>query len=191
MEDAVAKRVAGECGFVVVEVFGKQGWSYVQSRIPALNRAAALIPHLALVDFMDIRPRPDCPASLVGAWLPGRHPNMLFRVVVREIESWILADREGIAKLLHVSVSRVPRLPEEEPDPKRTVVNLARHSRSRRMREALVPRAGSTAQVGPDYNTLLESFILHEWNPAPARLRSPSLDKCLRRLEELRARMGG
>ena len=190
MEDAVARRVAGECGFVVVEVFGKQGWSYVQSRIPALNRAAALIPHLALVDFMDIRPRPDCLASLVGAWLPGRHPNMLFRVVVREIESWILADREGIAKLLHVSVSRVPRLPEEEPDPKRAVVNLARHSRSRRMREALVPRAGSTAQVGPDYNTLLESFILHEWNPATARLRSPSLDKCLTRTEELRARLG-
>ncbi len=190
LEEAVARRVALECGFFVDEVFGKQGWSYVQSRIRALNKAAAVVPHLALVDFMDVRPRPDCPASLVGEWLPDRHANMLFRVVVREIESWLLADREGVAKLLHVSMSRVPRLPEEEPDPKRTLVNLARHSRSRQVQEALVPNAGSTAQVGPDYNAFLEHFIVYVWNPTAARATTPSLDKCLRRLEELRARLG-
>lgn len=190
LEEAVAQRLARGCGFFVDKVFGKHGWSYVQGRIRALNEAASLAPHLALVDLMDVRPRPDCPASLVRAWLPNRHPNMLFRVVVRELESWLLADREGIADLLHVPLTRVPRLPEEEPDPKRALVNLARRSRSRRLREALVPRAGSTAQVGPDYNPLLEQFILHGWNPTTARAVAPSLDRCLTRLEELRARLG-
>lgn len=157
--------------------------------MPSFNEAAPFAPCLALVDFMDTRT--TCPPSVVSQWIPNRNDNLIFRVVVRELESWLLADRQRIARFLRVPVARVPAAPEEEGDPKRTLVNLARGSRSRRIREALVPAQGASSTVGGDYNPLMEQFIRSEWSPAAARTAAPSLDKCMTRLAELAGKLGG
>jgi len=39
------------------------------------------------------------------------HPNFLFRVAVREVEAWLLAHREGIARFLGISEHLVPLMP--------------------------------------------------------------------------------
>ncbi len=146
------------------------------------------VPVLAMVDFMDTGE--DCPPSVVNKWTPNRHPNMLLRAVVREVESWILADRRGIANFLSVPLTSVPLFPEEEGDPKRKVIDLARNSSSSQIREGFVPKPGSTAAVGSGYNPLMERFIRCEWSPAAARTAAPSLDKCMTRLAELAGRLG-
>ena len=189
IDEAMGRRLAAEAGLVVERVYGKQGWRAVRDKIGAFNRAAQFVPCLALVDFMDTHMQ--CPPSVVTDWTPDRHPNMVFRVVVREIESWVLSDRQGAAQFLHVPVSRIPQFPEREADPKHSLIGIARRSRSARIKAALVPRHGSSATVGPDYNPLVEHFVLDQWSPTAARNHSPSLDKCLTRLEELRARLGG
>ena len=186
LDEAIGRRLVSECGLAVGRVYGRTGWSYIRSVLPSFNQAAPFAPCLAMVDFMDTEL--PCPASVISQWTPDRHPNLIFRVVVRELESWLLADRRGIARFLRIPAARVPAAPEEEDDPKRTLVNLARGSSSRRVRDALVPARGASAVVGPDYNAELERFIRGEWSPAAARASAPSLDKCMLRLAELAGR---
>jgi len=58
---------------------------------------------------------------------------------------------------LSVSANRVPREPEEVPDPKQALVNIARRSRNRAIRQDMVPREGSGRPVGPALRTRAES----------------------------------
>jgi hypothetical protein len=67
------------------------------------------------------------------------------------------------------------------------MVNLARKSRKRTIREGLVPAPGSGANVGPTYASDLRNFAKEAWRPAVASRRAPSLDRCLTRAAELRA----
>ena len=74
-----------------------------------------------------------------------------YRVAVRAIEAWLLADAERLAKYLGIPRTLVPRFPDQGDHPKRTLVNLARRSRKRAIREGMTPRQGSGVQVGPEY----------------------------------------
>jgi hypothetical protein len=50
-----------------------------------------------------------------------------------------------------------------------------RQSRKRAVREALVPKPGTTAKVGPGYGVFLIDFATRRWRPRIAARRSPSL----------------
>lgn len=139
--------------------------------------------YLALVDFMDTRLA--CPAEVVNQWLPHRNKQMLFRVVVREIESWLLADTEAMANFLNVEKSFIPTEVEALTNPKQELINIARRSRSKSLRESLVPASQSTAREGILYNPEMIRFVREYWNPDKARINSQSLDKCIQRLEEI------
>lgn len=108
-------------------------------------------------------------------WLPSPEPSMIFRIAVREVEAWLLADLDAIADFLHISRDNVPRDPETLDDPKRTLVNLARGSGSREIREDLVPRDGGGRSVGPAYTARMTEFATLNWRPEEASKRSPSL----------------
>jgi hypothetical protein len=113
---------------------------------------------------------------------------MAFRVAVRTIEAWLLADRERIAAWLDIPLQRVPGTPDEVADPKTTLINLARRSQSRRVRADLVPREGSGRRVGPLYPSRLIEFVQgerHGWRPAVAARKSDSLRRCLLHLRAL------
>ena len=86
---------------------------------------------------------------------------MLFRVAVREIEAWLMADSEGLAQFLGVRRGRIHNDPESIADAKRTIVELGRLSRKREIREDLVPRPGSGRIVGPRYSSRLAEFVLN------------------------------
>lgn len=144
----------------VLDRLGLRGWTYLQAKAPGLNQAAASYPCLMLTD-LDARPSA---CGLVHCWLPQRHGNFVLRVAVRKVESWLLADRGNLAAFLAVPVTKVPPAPEGLPDPKQALVNLARRSRRRSVREAIVPLAGSTAQEGPKYTGCLSEFVRSHWN---------------------------
>ncbi len=71
------------------------------------------------------------------------HTARPFLLWVRHVEAWLLADRERISAFLGVGTVKVPRDPETLEDPTRTLVDLARQSRRRDIREDMVPRPGS------------------------------------------------
>lgn len=183
IDEVVAHKIVCELGHQVGTCYGKQGSGYIESKIKDFNKSAQNICYLSLVDFMDTKCK--CPSEVISTWLPHKNSMMVFRVVVREIESWLLADRKNIAKFLNVSLEKIPLHPEREGDPKQKLVNIARNSRSPKIKSSLVPEQNSTAQVGILYTSEMKKFISEFWDIKSARKNSPSLDKCLERLREI------
>lgn len=182
----VAGRLVDEytSGFQVLDLFVAGG--SIRGRIPGLNQRARFNgPVLALTDL----DRPlSCPSELVQEMTSGLtvEPNLLIRVAVLEIESWILADREAIARWLGISVRSVSRDPESLEDPKRALVHLASRSPYRRLREGIGPiRVLGTNRTGPNYNGAVGEFVTQRWDPEVARRNAPSLDKAIVRIAEL------
>jgi hypothetical protein len=114
---------------------------------------------------------------------------MCFRIAVRAIEAWLLADRERLATLLGVATNLLPGNPDEVGNPKTALVDLARRSRRRAIRDELVPRAGSGRAVGPLYTSRMIEFVEDTaagWRPEQAARQSDSLARCITRLRALR-----
>lgn len=182
LSEAVVRRLLAHVNrnFHVGTPYGKRGSGYLRKNIRGWNQAAQGIP-LILVTDLD---RALCPSALIADWLDvPQHPNLLFRVAVREIEAWLLADGASFARYLRVSPTVVPASPETELDAKATLIGIARRSPLRAVRERIVPRPGSTAQQGPDYNACLSEFVAREWNVTTAAVNSRSLSGTLRRFE--------
>ena len=165
--------------FAVGRCFCQGGFGYLKKSIGGFNNAAKAAAFLVLTDL----DKAECPPVLLREWLPhSRHPNLLFRVAVREVEAWLLAHREAIAKFLGVRKDAIPAEADNIPDPKRVLISLAKKSKKRQLREAIVPRPGSTAKVGPDYNGQLAFFVEQFWDIAKAAENSPSLRRAVRAL---------
>jgi hypothetical protein len=162
--------------YAVGTAYGRTGFGYLRRLIPGWNQAAQGVPFILMTD-LDQYP---CPPALIDDWLNvPKHPNLLIRVAVREIEAWLLADRTSIAKFLRVSRDHVPADVEALPDPKATLVSLARRSRSRSIRERVAPRTGSTAHQGPDYNGCLAEYVSTLWDIDEAADVAPSLSRAM------------
>jgi hypothetical protein len=133
-----------------------RGYGYLKKHICGFNKAAKGMPYLVLTDLDNA----ECAPEMMRGWLQHpKHPNLLFRIAVKEVEAWLLADRVGFAKFLGISLDLVPTDVDKIADPKRYLIELAKRSRRRTIREDLVPRRGSTAKQGPAYNDRLISFI--------------------------------
>jgi hypothetical protein len=183
-DEAAARKIVQETGHEFGVCYGKRGCGYIKGKVRLFNKSMSNRPMLTLVDFMDTDAA--CTPEVLSAWIPNRHVNMLFRVVVCEIESWLLADRTNFSKFIGVSQDRLSTAPEALDDPKRAVVNLAKKSRNRHIRQAIVPSKDSSAQVGSLYASEMIRFIGEHWDLQAARQYSPSLDKCMKRLEQLK-----
>ena len=86
-----------------------------------------------------------------------------------------LADREAFACFLGISPRGIPSEVDSIQDPKDTLISLARISPKRDLRNSLVPRTGSTARVGRDYNGRLSEFVHNWWRLGESKQLSPSL----------------
>lgn len=177
--DSPAVRSSDRCFSVGTKRPGR-GYGFLKKNIIGFNQASKGMPYLILTDLDDR----ECAPLLINEWLPQtRNPNLIFRIAVREVESWLLADDAGFARFLGIAKHKLPRNPDDLRDPKATLINLARTSRKRDIKADIVPKPGSTAKQGPAYNDCLISFVKDTWNPEKARRHSQSLEKALRALE--------
>jgi hypothetical protein len=184
IDAAVAAKVIEHVGHDAGTVYGRRGIGYIEEKLSGFNRSArGMLRYLALVDLMDTKL--PCSPDVVRLWLPHPEAGMLFRVVEREIESWLMADVDSMADFLAVSPMRFHPHPDAIPDPKQYLVNLARRSRRGTVRAALVPDPRSSSPIGVLYNVELSAYVQAHWSPQRARARSPSLDRCLTRLAAL------
>lgn len=172
-EHVLRKLLAHTNRYAVDACDRKGGKANLKKVVQGYNQAAQGYPYFFLVDLDD----DECPIGLINRWLPrGKHPNLLLRVAVREVESWLLADREGLSRFLRVKADLFPRIkPDEITKPKEMLVALAQKSESRSIREAIVPDPKSTSKVGPDYNGQLSKFVDFHWNLESAMQHSDSL----------------
>jgi len=133
--------------------------------------------------------RSSCPSALIQDWL-GEHrqpKDLVLRIAVREIEAWLLADHEAMRRLLGNQGS-FPVDPDALPDPKQRLLELAKHAK-RDVRQDLVAEKGTIAAQGIAYNSRLCEFVARDWDPRRASIRSESLRRAQRRIDELSARL--
>ena len=183
LTEAVLRRILARCGdrYAVGAVFRRGGNGYLRTHVQGWNKAAKGRPFLLVTDLDAV----TCPSMLIQEWLSGspKHHNLLFRVAVREIDAWLLADRKGLSSHLAVKPELVPSSPEDLTDPKKTLIELAGKSRRREVRDDLVPQKNSTAKQGPGYNESLCEFVSSTWSVEAAAANSRSLARTLKRLE--------
>lgn len=184
--EAVLRKLiaAADRGFSVSRVFPARGNGQLKARMATFRSASHVVPHVILTDL----DRYPCPLALLRDWKATDLPSgLLVRIAVREVEAWLLADREGIADFLGIPKTKLLTNPEADPDPKRTLLNLARRSRKRRLATEMVPEPGSCASIGPLYNRRLCEFVATAWNMERAIPLAPSLDRAFARLRSFPA----
>lgn len=172
LSEAVLRRIisVSRTDFTVAHCYCRGGYGYLKRTIRGFNNAAKGTPFIVLADL-----EAECPPSQVRSWLPvAMHPNLMFRIAVKEVESWLMADRIGFASFLGINRKLMPNNADEIGDPKQYLINLAKKSRQK-LREAIVPSPNSTAKIGPDYNGQLSSFTFNAWNTDEAVKNSDSL----------------
>jgi len=159
-------------GYDVRRCFRPGGFGYLKKTINGFNNAAKGIPFIVLTDLNAA----ECAPALMKNWLRApRHDNLMFRVAVKEVESWLIADRSALARFLGIKQEIVPETPDELKDAKQTLIELARRCPNAKLRNAIVPRRGSTAKIGSDYNATLGRFVESRWDIKAAMEASPSL----------------
>jgi hypothetical protein len=181
LSEAVMRKVIATVGphLEIDRPIVTRGASGMRGSVPKYLTASRALPHILVADLDSAL----CPSALRAEWRLGQAPDrLLFNVAVREIEAWLLADHEGIAGLLGIARNRVPVRPELEGDPKRSLVNLARRCRNRRLRDELIPAQGSANQIGPVYNARMSQFVTDAWNLERACAASPSLARAVDRI---------
>ncbi len=185
-DEAVVRRLIEHAGGEIHAVYGKSGKDALRKKLSAYNNAAQNAPWLVLVDLNHTA---DCAPLLRQQWLPAPAPFICFCIAVRAIETWLLADADTIATFLGVARSEIPALPETLDDPKTTLVNLARISRRKDIRQDMVPREASGRAVGPAYTSRIVEYVKKHWRPDIAAQHSDSLQHtidCLQRLSKKR-----
>ena len=130
-----------QCGraYEIGADYRKGGCGYLKSRLVGFNNAAKGMPYLVLTDL----DRQPCPTDLIEDWFgcelsdyhKRRNPNLLLLIAVREVEAWVLADREAFAAFLGIKADQIPS-PDLTADPKRLLIDLARKAKNRRIRGA-------------------------------------------------------
>jgi hypothetical protein len=182
IDEYVAKRLLNHVDLEVGTVYGRKGKTYLLQHLHNYNQAAHFTPWFVVVDLDQDA---ECPPQAVDQWLANPAKGMRFRVAVQAIEAWLMADRENMARFLGVAVSKLQHNINLDPNPKQTLINIARTSRIRNIREDLVPRQLSGARVGPLYVSRLTQFVEESWRPDLAENECDSLRRCIYALSTL------
>ena len=158
------------------------GKDQLDKKLPAYNAAAAYEPFLVMRDLDDDA---ECAPTFLKTKEITSAEFMCFRLIVRSLEAWLMADAQALANWLQVGIERLPVAPESLTNPKETLLALARRSASRDLKSDLLPSSKSGRQTGPLYAARLQEFIGDSWNirRVVASGRAPSLARAVSCLE--------
>lgn len=180
VDESVAKRLLEDAG-ITVSRFHHRSIPSFRKALREYNQAARYSFWFALCDL----DRAACPPLRLADFLPSPRKRMCFRIAVRSVESWLLADRSAMARFLGVRVALLPEDPEAAPDPKSTIVSLAKHSGNAEVRAGIRPARGTATRTGPTYAGKMSEFAETAWPPGRAAASAPSLKRTLERCGNL------
>ena len=167
------------------EVTRANGKGVIDRNIKKYWEAARVLPY---VIFRDLdRDGEGCPVTLRAELVectPGESLDLLIRIVDQCIESWILADRQGVAEFCKRSKESVT------PPASHHKLYLLRLMKDAKLKDA-VEEKGHELDFGPAYKGHLQNLMNHYWSIERAANESDSLRRALERLTELHDRLGG
>jgi hypothetical protein len=179
-DEPFARALVESAGRSVDHVVVLNGHGQIDRRLRRWCLPSNRRPMLVLRDF-DPALGATCPAELIANLIGDIEPSptTLVRMPVREMEAWMLADREAASSFFQTPILNFPTSPDDDPDPKRTLVDLCRKSSSPDIRDGMVPDPGAGRAVGRRFTGLVLEFGRQYWNPERAAAVSPSLAKAL------------
>jgi hypothetical protein len=160
-----------------------RGYGQIKKRAPNLLQMAksATPDHTLVLTDLD---REECAPTLIRKWfgIAASQPidlpcKLSFRVAVREVEAWLMADRDVFAKFLQIPPANFPKSPDDLRDPKQELLGIIHRKGRKRWQRDMLPSA--TAHVGPRYNERICQFIADRWKPERAASSSPSLHRAI------------
>lgn len=180
LSEAIGRRLIAHCfpsRTLAVEVRRDRGAGHLKSNASRWNVAGQTQAVLLLTD-LDHWP---CVTALRDEWFGTVvfSTRFLFRVAVRECEAWLLADRIGLSRFLGCSPDLIREAADVIRDPKAKIIEIARRSRRREIREGIAPSSRTIAPIGPRYNELLCQFVQAHWAPDAAATQSTSLQRAI------------
>ncbi len=159
---------------------GKRGNGYLRSKMNSWYQMAQLQVMVILTDL----DRANCLVEFRDQWLVVAPPqNLILRIAVREVESWVLADHVALRALIGAK-GVLPAAPDDLADPKQSLLGLAGNA-PRQIREDLLKTIDGNMAQGLGYNARLTAWVNSEWSPQRAADRSPSLARARLRLNEV------
>ncbi|MDW7680839.1 MAG: hypothetical protein SCK70_09755 [bacterium] len=165
----------------------KRGKGYIKSRINGINDSSPVTTFFVLADLDQI----VCAPILINQWFKRKiRKKLIFRVVVREIEAWLLADVVGFARYLKLSESYLTKKignPEELRYAKEKLISLVDKCKISELKTDIVKKQRTGYKQGSGYNARLAEFVENYWNLQHARAKSRSLEKACIALENLRS----
>lgn len=181
-DEIFVRRCFDSLGILVGTVYGKQGIFYVIEKAEAFSVRGDYSPILILADFADMKI--DCVVDARNKLSTKIPEQASVRLAIMEIESWLIASRQELARYLGVSIGKISSNPDIIADPKQALINLARESRYPRIRKMFVPRHGVSSVVGPGYVDGFTEFMSIHWNIDEAMKYSPSFVRFVTRMRE-------
>ena len=180
LSEAIALRLIAEvkAPHRVALKLGKTGNGYLRARMSSWCQMAQRQVMFVLTDL----DRANCLVEFRDQWLVTEAPkNLLLRIAVREVESWVLADHVAMRALMGAK-GVLPVAPDELADPKQSLLRLAKGA-PRQVRDDLLKAIGGNLAQGLGYNARLSAWVHSDWCPQRAAERSPSLARARLRLD--------
>lgn len=160
------------------------GYGAIKNKCQAFLKMARAGNHTFILTDLDAA---DCPCSLIRDWFglaqddPVDLPTQcVFRVAVREVESWIIADHAAWAEHIGIPAQNFSTEPDDLDDPKQHLLSVIRKKGRTKLHREMLPEG--SAHIGPMYNEVLCDFVENSWGPERAAKRSPSLERAVRAL---------
>ena len=163
-------------------VLRKNGYGYLKKNLKSFCETARNVGRVLIVTDLDST---TCAPQLIKNWFGAtiKPDRMLFRVAIREVEAWIMADRDAFARFLGIEVDKIEKNMEGLADPKRYLLQLSEHVKDRKLKHDLIKKEKAIAVQGLGYNKRLSEFTSNHWCPQRASENSPSLAKAVTRIE--------
>lgn len=182
LSETIGLRLLEEHGVTPTQCLRRGGYGYLRSKMSNWIALAKLHPVVLLTDLDQMA----CPVQLRVDWFKNKQlpTSLCFRIAVREVEAWLLADPAAINTLFGKSV-KLPLAPEHLPDPKRTLLQLVDSKGSRDLKEDMIRVESGVLKQGVGYNARLSGIVRTAWDPVRAAERAPSLARARVRLDEL------
>ncbi len=163
------------------------GYGEIKNKCSALLNMARSGYHTFILTDLD---RAECAVTLIRDWfsIPTDTPiklpkECIFRIAVREVEAWLLADLASWSRYIGIPSSNFSETPDDLDDPKQHLLNVVRRKGTKNIHRDMLPV--DNAHIGPRYNEVLCNFVEKKWLPDRAAANSPSLARAFNSLLKL------
>lgn len=170
------------------EISCAKGKGNIVRKIAKHAEAARQIPRILFLDSDN-----KCPVDMrkdLEKELTHIPDDFILRIVCTCIESWVLADREGLASFCGVDIAAIPASQKLAPihNHKNELLKVLRKSKSPKGRR-MTQGNGNDLQFSDNYTHYLADLMTDYWDAERAAQNNDSLRRAIAQLKDLRARL--